>query len=181
MSRAPLDPALLSFRPLEAGDVARVAGWYFAPHAQRWFGKDRTPESIEREFTDYLAGSEPLHSYVVGYDGRSMGLLQWARFGDFPVEMRAYGVTDPDAVNCDVLIGEPELVHRGLGAPMLRRFLDEVVFAADPRFSTCVIDPEEANVVAIRTYAKLGFTFVRRAIDPEDGVTPLHLMELRRG
>jgi RimJ/RimL family protein N-acetyltransferase len=177
---SPLDPARLAFRPLVADDVALLPAWFEAPHARRWFLKARTPASIVEEFHGYLAGSEPIRCVLATYDGRPIGLLQWVRLGDYPEESRAYEVDDPDAVNIDVLIGEPAYARRGLGAPMVLRFLDEIVFAADERFELCVIDPERENTAAIRAYEKAGFTFVRTVLDPEDGKTPLHLMELRR-
>jgi RimJ/RimL family protein N-acetyltransferase len=179
-SQEPLDPARLSFRPLTEADVPRLWAWFDAPHARRWFARERTPTGIVQEFLGYLAGSEPINNYVVCYDGRDIGLVQWTRIGDFPLQMRGYEVTDPDVVNVDILIGDAAHVRRGLGAPLVRRFLAEIVFAADPRFETCVIDPERENRAAIRAYEKAGFTFVRTVIDPEDGKTALHLMELRR-
>jgi len=174
-----LDPALLAFRPLVAADFPALHVWFNAPHARRWFGKKGpTLESVVEEFGGYLAGSEPINSFIVSYEAQAIGLLQWQRMGDFPDVMRGYEVTDPDVVNIDVLIGEANFAHRGLGPPMILRFLREIVFA-DPRFVTCIIDPESENAAAIRAYGKAGFTFVRTVIDPEDGTTPLHLMELR--
>ena len=178
-SPAPLDPSALTFRPLSAADLPTLHGWFNAPHAQRWFGKGRSQIQVVEEFTGYLAGSEPIHSFIACYAGRPIGLVQWVRLGDYPDAMRGYEVTDPDVVNCDVIIGEAAFVHRGLGGPLVLRFLNEIVFS-DPRFVTCVIDPESENTAAIRAYAKAGFTYVRTVIDPEDGKTPLHLMELRR-
>jgi aminoglycoside 6'-N-acetyltransferase len=87
-----------------------------------------------------------------------------------------YEVSDPEAINCDVLLGE--MAHRGLGPGLIRQFLREVAFA-DPAVTVCVIDPHASNARAIRAYEKAGFRFVRRVIDFEDKV-PLHLMELTR-
>jgi RimJ/RimL family protein N-acetyltransferase len=179
-SNEALDPAQLSFRPLTEADVPRLWAWFDAPHARRWFARERTAASIVEEFMGYLAGSEPIHNYIVMYAGRDIGLVQWTRLGNFSLQMNGYEVTDPDVVNVDILIGDAGHVRRGLGAPLVRRFLDEIVFAADPRFQTCLIDPERENSAAIRAYEKAGFTFVRTVIDPEDGKTALHLMELRR-
>jgi RimJ/RimL family protein N-acetyltransferase len=176
----PLDPAALAFRALTADDVAGLWAWFDAPHARRWFARTRTPQSLVEEFMGYLAGSEPIHNYVVLHGERPIGLVQWTRMGDFPLQMKGYEVTDPDVVNVDILIGDAAYVRRGLGAPLVQRFLDEIVFAAAARFRTCVIDPERENAAAIRAYEKAGFTFVRTVIDPEDGETPLHLMELHR-
>jgi GNAT superfamily N-acetyltransferase len=91
---------------------------------------------------------------------------------------RLYGVTEPGATNCDVLIGERSLSQRGLGPQMIRAFLERVVFA-DPQSSSCIIDPHVSNAVAIRAYEKVGFRFVRVAPDDGEGMA-VYLMELRR-
>ncbi len=105
-------------------------------------------------------------------------MITWECFGDWPDFMRTYAVDDPDAVNCDVLIGEADAAHRGLGGPMLRRFLREIVFC-DPRFSTCIIDPRPDNSIAIRAYEKAGFLHVRTLSDDGEG-NSVYLMELGR-
>jgi aminoglycoside 6'-N-acetyltransferase len=104
--------------------------------------------------------------------------MEWCRFGDYPDVMGFYGVEDPDIVNCDVLIGEPDVAHRGLGAPMIRRFLKEIVFQ-EARFRTCIIDPETENKSAVRTYEKAGFRYLRSIADDGEG-HPVTLLELRR-
>jgi hypothetical protein len=63
---AALDPALLTFRPLVAADFPALHVWFNAPHARRWFGKKGpTLESVVEEFGGYLAGSEPINSFIV--------------------------------------------------------------------------------------------------------------------
>jgi hypothetical protein len=53
---APLDPALLAFRPLVAADFPALHGWFNAPHARRWFGKKGPALVIDPE-----DGTTPLH------------------------------------------------------------------------------------------------------------------------
>jgi RimJ/RimL family protein N-acetyltransferase len=92
--------------------------------------------------------------------------------------MPIYAVQDPDIVNIDVLVGEEDMAHRGLGPAMIRRFLREIVFREE-RFKTCIIDPETENKSAIRAYEKAGFRHVRTMPDDGEG-KPIYLMELRR-
>jgi RimJ/RimL family protein N-acetyltransferase len=176
--RAPLDPENLAFRPLTHADLPRLHAWCLAPHARRWWERGATLAAIEEEYVPAIEGRVPIHVYVVLYAGRPVGMLEWMRFGDFPDAMPLYGVEDPNVVNCDVLIGEADVAHRGLGAPMLRRFLREIV-CRDPRFEVCIIDPEVANKIAIRAYEKAGFRWVRSMPDDGEG-KPIYLMELRR-
>jgi aminoglycoside 6'-N-acetyltransferase len=173
----PLDPSALAFRPLALADLGRLHAWVAAPHVSRWFG-ERSLESITLEYSDYIEARVPLHAFIVCLADRPIGMVDWSRFGDFPELMEGYDVDDPDAANCDIVIGEPDIIHRGLGAPLLVRFLREHVFA-NARVTRCIIDPHAENTAAIRAYAKAGFRHLRSLNDHEDG-RPLALMELRR-
>ena len=172
-----LDPALISFRPLEKTDLRRLCSWFNAPHARRWFGQGRSLDGVTEEYVPYIEGTTPIHPFLVSYDTEPIGMIAWERFGDSPDFMRTYGVDDPNAVNCDVIIGEVAFTRRGLGAPLIRRFLREIVFF-DPRHSTCILDPEVENLVAIRVYEKAGFHYLRMLSDDGEG-NAIHLMELR--
>jgi len=176
--RAALDPALLDFRPLAKSDLPWLSTWLNAPHARRWFGDGRSLESVLEEYVPYIEGTVPIRALLVSHAKRPIGMISWERFGDFPDFMRTYAVDDPEAVNCDVVIGEADAVHRGLGGPMLRRFLREIVFC-DPRYTSCIIDPRPENTSAIRAYEKAGFRHVRTVADDGEG-HPVYLMEIRR-
>lgn len=175
---APLDPDELAFRPLTREDLPLVQAWSVAPHARRWYERNATLAAVEAEYVPSIEGRVPIAAYVVLYAGRPIGMMEWMRFGDFPEAMPLYGVEDPESVNCDVLIGEADMAHRGLAAPMIRRFLKEIVFAS-PRYSVCIIDPEVENRSAIRAYSKAGFRWVRTMPDDGEG-KPIYLMELHR-
>lgn len=172
-----LDPAAIAFRPLALGDLPRLHAWFQAPHVVPWFG-ERTLEDVVEEYTEYIERRVPIEALVVELDARPIGMVSWGRFGDFSEMMRGYEVDDASAANCDVLLGEPDVIHRGLGAPLLVRFLRAHVFA-DPRTTQCIIDPHAENVIAIRAYAKAGFRPLRHVNDHEDGRL-LALMSLRR-
>lgn len=167
----------LAFRRLVESELPLLHRWFHAPHAERWYGKGATNDEIDDEYRPWIRGEVPIRSFVASIDGRDVGLLDTARLGDFPELMERYGVTDPDTANCDVIIGEPDAAQRGAGPAIIRAFLDRVVFA-DPRVTTCVIDPEADNAVAIRAYEKAGFRFVRTADDGED--THVYLLERGR-
>jgi len=173
-----IDPAGLSFRPCTRADFAMLHGWFHEPHAKPWYAKrGATLEDVTAEYGPYVDGDTPIYVYIVYLDGRPIGMMSWERFGDFDFLMRDYQVTDPKACNCDVLIGDPTAAHRGLGAPMVLKFLREIVYV-HPDVTTCFIDPEAANAIAIRVYARAGFRFVRDVKDDEG--TEVHLMEMSR-
>jgi len=177
-NHAPLDARQLAFRRLTHEDLPLLLRWFNAPHARRWYGRGDTLRAVEAEYGPILAGDRPTQTYVALLAERPIGLMEWCRFGDYPDVMGHYGVKDPDFVNCDVLLGEADVAHRGLGPAMIRRFLKEIVFQ-EARFSTCVIDPEPENRSAIRAYEKAGFRHTRTLEDDGEG-NRLYLMELRR-
>lgn len=166
------------FRPLAAEDLELLHRWLNAPHAKHWFGGERTVDSVFEEYSEYIHPDQPIRAYIIERAGRPIGLLNWERMGDSPEFQRTYEVEDPNSVNCDMLIGEIDALHRGQGATMLRQFLQRIVFV-DPRLTSCVIDPVPDNAIAIRMYEKAGFRFVRAL--PEDGEGgAVYLMELSR-
>jgi len=166
------------FRPLAAGDLELLYRWLNAPHAKHWFGGGRTIASVHEEYSEYIHPDQPIRAYIIEHAGRAIGLLNWERMGDSPDFQRVYEVEDPNSVNCDMLIGEIEALHRGQGATILRQFLQRIVFV-DPRLTSCVIDPVPDNAIAIRMYEKAGFRFVRAL--PEDGEgNAVYLLELSR-
>lgn len=56
----------------------------------------------------------------------------------------------------DLLIGEPEAVGGGIGPKVIREF---VIFlkSREPGVQSVIIDPEPANLRAIRAFEKAGF------------------------
>jgi RimJ/RimL family protein N-acetyltransferase len=172
-----MEPSI-DFRPLTEADLPSLVAWTHAPHAATWFGGGWTRELVEEEYIPAIRGDVPIHAYVVLLEGRPVGMMQWERFGDAPGMARLYGVDDPWAINCDVILGDAGAAHRGLGPLAIRVFLERIAFA-DPRVTSCVIDPVPDNAIAIRAYEKAGFRFLRAA--PEDGEgNALYLLELRR-
>lgn len=167
---------MFRFRPLVAADLPTLVRWFSEPHARAWYGEDEA--AIRAEYAPVLAREIPIQAFVVAHEGRDIGLVEWERTGDFPELQAAYGVEDPDMANCDVLVGEPDAAHRGLGPALIEAFLREIVFA-DPRITGCVIDPETDNAIAIRAYEKCGFRFARAAAEDTEG-NAVYLLELRR-
>ena len=174
-----IDPKNLAFRPMVKEDLTRLHVWLNAEHVRPFFRGAFTIAEVMEEFVPYIDGETPIHPFIATYEERPIGMMAWERLGDFPDVMANYEVTDPNASNCDILIGEIDYVHKGLGTAMVGKFLKEIVFR-DPSITSCVIDPKSDNKIAIRSYEKAGFRPLRRVIDAEDSATELFLMSLSR-
>ena len=164
---------MIEFRPLAAGDLPLLGDWLEREHVQRWWN-----EPIEHELAECRAaieGREPTDHYLIVLDDRPVGLIQTYLASDYP-EWEAIVQVGPGVAGVDLLIGEPDLVGRGLGPRILAEFARGVVFA-DPGTTAVVATVEEPNRRSWRAFEKAGFRHVR---DVEEEGLPNRLMRLDR-
>ena len=172
------DPRDISFRPLQAPDLALVHRWLVSPHVARWWRSAAyTRQKVEEEYLPYIDGREPVEPFLILHERTPIGYVQGYRIS----HDREYAtlVDVEDSAGLDLFIGEAKYLYRGLGEPILRRFLAEHVFS-DPAVGACVIGPEPENAAAIRAYEKAGFRFFKEIQVPGEP-HPEHLMKLTRG
>jgi aminoglycoside 6'-N-acetyltransferase len=156
---------LISFRPLEREDLPLMHRWLNEPHVRRWYydydGREPTMAFVVEKYAPNDA--DPTKASIITVDGWPVGYIQTYLIGDYEPYARAIGVTER-AAGIDLFIGEPDMVHRGLGPQIIEAML-EIVFA-DETIESCIIGPELHNSAAIRCYAKAGFTYLRTATVP---------------
>lgn len=146
---------MISFRPLAESDLPQLREWLEREHVALWWR-----EPIEYELTHELEGR-----FVIVVDGRDAGMIQ------------TYPDAEPGLAGVDLLIGEEDLVGRGLGPRALGHFAREVVFSR-PETVAVVATVEETNRRSWRAFEKAGFRHVRDVV--EEG-RPHRLMRLDRG
>jgi aminoglycoside 6'-N-acetyltransferase len=143
----------ISMRPLRAADIAVLYEWLNMPHVVEWWRPAPTLAAVGAKYTPRIAGAEPIHCLVASVSGKPVGMIQWYRVSD--VNYGYPGVRlSPEAIAMDVFIGDPEYLGRGVGAAIVELLTDELRSQRAPYF---VIDPDAANVRAIRAYARAGF------------------------
>jgi RimJ/RimL family protein N-acetyltransferase len=166
-----VDPVRLAFRPLTTEDLPLLYCWLNEPHVAQWYREEagRPFAEIVQRYHPARRAHEGMQQFVVMYNGQPIGQIQTYRVSD-AAEYGGAAFVDPGAAAVDLLIGDPAYVHQGLGAPLLRRFVQEVVFGVLGA-TCCLIDPEQENSAAIRCYLKAGFrpitTFRRNATRTE--------------
>ena len=172
------DPALLSFRRLEPGDLPLLHRWLNTPHVLEWWDNPGpSPEKVEADYLPTMQEGSTTRCYLILHGGVPIGFIQEYLIDDHPEYGRCVQV-EAGAAGVDLLIGEAAFVHRGLGAPILRRALDEIVFAR-PDVTCCIIGPAVTNRVAIRAYEKAGFTYLKTVQVPDEE-EPEYLMRISR-
>lgn len=139
-------------------------------------GRNVTFEEVRAKYEPRIRGEQPTDPYLILLDGRPSGYVQTYLCADYAADFPWFGDLEHTA-SVDIFIGEEEYRGRGLGAPILRRFLDLHVFSRTG-VRRCVILPAERNARAIRTYEKAGFRSVGTGHDPEP--EPVRLMMLER-
>jgi aminoglycoside 6'-N-acetyltransferase len=173
-----LDPSGLMFRPLAVADLPVMRRWLNEPHVLEWWDNPGPSlDEVERKYDPLIAGTEPTRGYVVIYGDRPMGFIQEYLLSDH-VDYGRLVWPEPGAVAIDLFIGDPGFVHRGLGGPMLRQFLKEVVYIR-PEVTCAVIGPAVSNRAAIRAYEKAGFAYVKTVEIPGEA-EPEYVMALSR-
>ena len=149
----------LTFRRLSDDDLPMLHRWLNDPAVVRWWeGEDVSWEAVERA---YGADDEPTEHWIALLDGRPLGWIQcyaWAddADGDETKAHWAVGV-DRTAGGIDYLLGDVGDRGRGLGAMMIRAFVEDVVFPNHPEWSQVSAGPFVANEASWRALAKAGF------------------------
>ena len=169
---------MIHFRKLDRGDLPLLHRWLNAPHVVEWWHDEAlTLDQVIAKYSPYIDGKEDVRCFVIVYGDSPIGYIQEYSIGE-DSEYARYVAPSARAAGIDLFIGEIEFHHRGLGAPIIRQFLRDIVFA-DPAVESCIIDPVESNHGAIRAYKKAGFRFLETVASSGES-EPLHLMKIGR-
>lgn len=170
-----MESTSIGFRRLRNADLHLIHRWLHTPHVARWWHEDTgTFEEVSEEYSAYIEGREPVAPYLILYDDRPVGYIQSYGVSDDEEHKRLVDIKDSAGI--DLFIGEEALLYKGLGPLVIRRFIDEIVFA-DESINVCIVDPEPGNTGAIRAYEKVGFEHFKSA-DTSEG--PVYLMKRAR-
>ncbi len=147
----------VAFRPMRRDDLEAVVGWQQAPHVRRWFhGDQATLARVRERYGPRIDGTAPTRMWVIQLDGADVGYVQDYRVGDHDEYAVKTGL--PEAVGIDYVIGEPDLVGRGVGTRVIWSYLLEVVAPAYPDAPAFVASPDHRNRASLRMLEKCGFT-----------------------
>lgn len=174
----PIDHSRITFRRLGRDDFELLATWLARPHVARWWNHEFTPDAVERDFGPTADGYEPAEDHLALHDGRPIGVVQFCVLADWPeyVDELTPHVALPDgAVSIDYLIGEPELIGRGIGTAMIGAFVEQL-WNASPEAAAVVVPVSSANVASWRALQKAGFrTIAQGDLEPDNPIDdPAH-------
>ena len=163
----------IEFKKLEESDLLNLHKWLNTPHViASYENKPSTLEEVKRKYITRITGEDPTQSFVIIYDKKPIGYIQKYLVSD-DHELKNY--VNGESVGVDLFIGEPSLIHKGLGSHILQAFLKKHVFDEN-NIESCIVDPLTTNAPAIRAYEKTGFKHFKTTKDHE----PKYLMIIYR-
>jgi RimJ/RimL family protein N-acetyltransferase len=153
----------ITFRPLRESDLPLMYRWFNTPHVSEWWeieGEKRPSlELVKKHYLPRANGHDPVDVYLIIYDDNPIGMVQSCKMDDFPEE-KANFCLDRNCAGMDILIGEADCVHRGLGSIIVKQFLQDIVFQKYD-VDCCIVDPYVENEIAIKAYKKAGFKYLK--------------------
>ena len=141
-------PDICTLRPMTDADLPMLALWLDTPAAREWWG---APDAQLALITEDLP-NPLMDQRIACLNAVPFGYLQSYPTAAWPAPHLADFPPDTRAVDC--FIGLPALLNQGHGATMLR------LYALHLRAEGCpdvLIDPDPANLRAIRSYRRAGF------------------------
>jgi aminoglycoside 6'-N-acetyltransferase len=151
---------VIAFRPIVESDMPRLQSWLEEEHVARWWRDEHAEDHLD-----------PSEHFVIELDGAPIGMIQTYLVDDYP-EWKSVVGDEPDLAGVDLLIGESDLVGRGLGPQVLEQFARDVVFT-QPGTTAVIATVEERNRRSWRAFEKAGFRHVR---DVQEEGRPHRLM-----
>lgn len=160
----------ITFERLTRDRFDLLATWLAEPHVHRWWAHDPSPEAVEADFGPTADGAEPAEDHVVLVDGRPVGVMQYCRLVDYPEyleEIEAVIPVEDGAATIDYMIGEPDLVGRGVGTAVITAFVERV-WSTEPGVTHLLVPVNSGNVASWRALEKAGFrTVARGEMEPD--------------
>ncbi|TMI82118.1 MAG: GNAT family N-acetyltransferase, partial [Bacillati bacterium ANGP1] len=133
------------------------------PHVLEWWDQPGpTPDEVERKYSPRVLREANVSAYIILRNREPIGYVQ-----TYPVEDGTWGLRITTiAIGVDIFVGKPDLLHRGLGPRLLRRFLNDVAFSTSAVVQ-CFADPVCRNTAGVRAFAKAGFRHITTVVSPE--------------
>jgi aminoglycoside 6'-N-acetyltransferase len=148
----------LRFRRVTRSDLALLRDWMSRPHVERWWREPTDAASVEARYGPSIDGDDPTELFIVERHLTPVGFIQWYLIDDNPGWKAALvpAVEADHAAGIDYLIGDPELVGKGLGPTIIDQFVAER-WSEHPQVCAVIVDIEQENRRSWRAVEKAGF------------------------
>ena len=149
-----------AFRPVTTADLPLIQRWLSLPHVREWWGDPQEQYALVSGDLDEPATDQ----FIFSAAGSPFGYLQCYDLTEWNT---GFGPQPQGTRGIDLFIGELDMIGRGHGSALIRRFVDGRLRKGLARMVT---DPDPANARAIRAYEKAGFRGDRLVETPDGTV-----------
>lgn len=164
---------MITWRPVTEADFPLLGAWLAQPYVARWWNHETSPDAIERDFGPTVRGEEPNEDLLALLDGRPFGLVQRCRiaaYEEYLTPLAAIVPVPDDAMSIDYLIGDPELVGRGMGTRMIRSIVADT-WTAHPDATCIIVAVSAANTASWRALESAGLVRVAEGeMEPDNPI-----------
>jgi RimJ/RimL family protein N-acetyltransferase len=177
---AATDIALLAVEPER--DIELLESWLSEPGVQRWWGNpERARERIfelppKQQSLIAVAKKASSMGWSASGAWQPVGYLRWTGVDRDALDEAGLHEIPDDAVDADILVGEPDWRGKGVGVVALRAMVARLRRAA--RYSVVGLCTSITNERAQRAFYKAGFVKLRQFDDPALGRMWVMLAEL---
>lgn len=165
---------VFTFRRLTAQDVPLLHEWTARPHVAEWWRSDGSVDEMREKYLPRIASDSDTRPYIASLGSTPAAYTQ----SYVAVESDSgwwHGQHDRGVLGIDQFLADAGSLGRGLGTALVNQFVQRLF--RDPAIWKIQVDPDPANLRAIRCYEKAGFHRVETITTP-DG--PVLLMALER-
>ena len=172
----------ISFREFKETDFLYMYKWLNTDFIKEWYYKRNwTYDEIVMLCTPFVqkqnTTGEPIQCFIILYNNIEIGYIQICFLKDYPEYKELLQVGDESA-DIDLFIGEKDFIHKGLGSIIIKKILLNIIFE-NKNIERCIIAPETENIIAIKTFQKVGFKYIK-TIQVPDERGQQYIMELKR-
>jgi aminoglycoside 6'-N-acetyltransferase len=175
------------FVPLRSSDFSILTTWFAEPHVARWWREPSDLVSVEQSYGPLADGLDSTEGFIAHLADRPIGYVQRYLIDDD----RTWRQTIWDALGqtggmgIDYLIGEPDLVGRGIGRRLISEFV-RVSWEQCPSTNQVVVALQQDNVGSWKALESVGFCRVWSgnlvSSDPSDrGPSFIYILDRNQG
>jgi len=145
-----------TFKKITQEDVPLLQTWFKEPHVQQWW-----PIPTEHEVLEHFLKrirSKDTFGYIVKLDENPIAYIQYYYIDRTQEKAGSWLPTDlpMTTVGTDQFIGDPHYLGKGYGTLFIKEFI-KYLTNIEPTITTIILDPDPANIAAIKCYEKVGF------------------------
>ncbi|MEO1197791.1 MAG: GNAT family N-acetyltransferase [Pseudomonadota bacterium] len=150
------DVSNIRFEPIVSSHLTLLADWLERPHWRIWWGE---PDTELGHIRDMVEGRDTTRPFLFFVNGEPTGYIQYWFIGHHQnaewTESNPWLADLPaETIGIDLSIAEEGHLSRGIGSAVLRAFVEKLVAEGHRQI---IIDPDPANLRAVRAYEKAGF------------------------